>query len=1160
MVSPSAVARAVLLLAIVVGSVGAVPPDLDALLSPADSVRVAELDAVLGDHVDAERYAEGARAAAEIVRIYERVADGATSPALLDLRATTARLERLATTSDDARAHYAAGGPHIVRLIELDRERDRAAMEAPARELIAHYRAALADDDPDLAWALYQLARALSAQNRHQEAADAAQEALAIQNRAVSAPHPLTAVILNSLGSILLDLGDAEAALEAQRRTLELRRALYGPRHPRVATGLSGMAKVIRQLGRYREALELHRESLAIRIEAYGPDSGQAAVGWTNLGTVLDYLGRYTEAADAHRRALAIQEVALSRDDPVLARYLGNAAVVAHNLGDLAEAETLHRRALDITRNALGPDDLSTLRHLENLAIVRADQGAFAEAEDMHREVLAGRTAALGPDHPQVASTLHALAVVLQREGKIDEAERVLRDAVARWQETEVTIHPVGGAMAALGNLLWERGAYVEAESVLVVAQTFVAERLDPEHPLMAATYERLGRVYLATGRLDEAEAAHAEAARRRIALVGEDHPSTARSTSSLATCRFLLGREDEAFDDALAAERVSVAHLRAVAAASPERTALDYADIRVSGMDALFTIAAHDPGPDRVAATWGAVVTSRAAVLDEMAARHRHLVDADDPEIAGLLTRWVEARETLANLALREVDPVGPEGGRAAAEAYRRSLAEAREEKESLERELGRRSARFRTERARESVDLAAVLDALPGDAALVAFARYAPVDLHPGTALEPAEELIAFVARDGALSLHPLGPVEAIAERVEAWYRAASTPPGSHESRDDRDPGEALRQRLWDPVAGAVGDARRIMVVPDGILNLVSFAALPLRDGRFLAESGRAFAYLAAERDLVHDASEAPGEGLLAVGDPDFEAAIELTSRGDPGVSGTVAPGWRPGGSAPRRRGDDCPDLASIRFGALPATREEVDGIAALWRDGHPRDPATLLLGADATEAAIKRGAPGHRVLHLATHGFFLGARCTGDDADEDPEPTATNGVRSRGAGKVAPLSRWQPTEVTRENPLLRAGLALAAANRREEAVLDRDEDGILTAEEIAALDLRGVEWAVLSACDTGLGEVHDGEGVVGLRRAFEIAGVRSLVMSLWSVDDEATRDWMLALYAARDDATGDAADAVRSACREVLLARRARGASLHPFYWAGFLATGS
>jgi hypothetical protein len=444
-------------------------------------------------------------------------------------------------------------------------------------------------------------------------------------------------------------------------------------------------------------------------------------------------------------------------------------------------------------------------------------------------------------------------------------------------------------------------------------------------------------------------------------------------------------------------------------------------------------------------------------------------------------------------------------------------------------------------------------VLDALPGSAALVAFARYAPVDVlsRPGTA--PAEELVAFVARGEVRTLVPLGPAEAIAERVTAWHDAASTPPRRPEAREDRRPGEVLRERLWDPVARAVGDADLVFVVPDGVLNLVSFAALPHPDGWFLAETGRAFAYLSAERDLVPDDGTDLGKGLLAVGDPDFEASIASTSPGRSVAAGPRPAGWTSLELAPRRRGEGCPDLASIRFGALPATREEVDGIAATWRRDRRAGEAIVLVGSAATEHAIKTGAPGKQVLHLATHGFFLAEGCPPEDSLLVPD----EGLR--GAGKVAPMSRWQPTEVTRENPLLRAGLALAAANRREEAVAVRDEDGILTAEEIAALDLRGVGWAVLSACDTGLGEVRDGEGVVGLRRAFEIAGVRSLVMSLWSVDDEATRDWMLALYAARNGVDGDAAGAVQGACLDVIRERRARGASVHPFYWAGFLATG-
>jgi CHAT domain-containing protein len=120
-------------------------------------------------------------------------------------------------------------------------------------------------------------------------------------------------------------------------------------------------------------------------------------------------------------------------------------------------------------------------------------------------------------------------------------------------------------------------------------------------------------------------------------------------------------------------------------------------------------------------------------------------------------------------------------------------------------------------------------------------------------------------------------------------------------------------------------------------------------------------------------------------------------------------------------------------------------------------------------------------------------------------------------------------------------------------------RGDDGILTAEEIAALDLRGVSWAVLSACDTGVGTIRAGEGVLGLRRAFEVAGVRSVIMSLWPVDDEAARLWMASLYAARLDRGASTAEAVRIASREALARQRAANAPDLPTDWAAFVAAG-
>jgi CHAT domain-containing protein len=189
----------------------------------------------------------------------------------------------------------------------------------------------------------------------------------------------------------------------------------------------------------------------------------------------------------------------------------------------------------------------------------------------------------------------------------------------------------------------------------------------------------------------------------------------------------------------------------------------------------------------------------------------------------------------------------------------------------------------------------------------------------------------------------------------------------------------------------------------------------------------------------------------------------------------------------------------------------------------------------------------APGRRILHVATHGFFLGDNCA----------PVVEGARSVG-GLTGPKTTSpapgvssqapQPHGVP-ENPLLLSGLAMAGANRRA-AVGPDEEDGILTAEEVAALNLEGVEWAVLSACNTGLGTVISREGVLGLRRAFQAAGVRTVIMSLWSVDDRATVQWMERLYEARFRQNASTVEAVRNASLRVLRDRRAQHLSTNPF----------
>lgn len=265
---------------------------------------------------------------------------------------------------------------------------------------------------------------------------------------------------------------------------------------------------------------------------------------------------------------------------------------------------------------------------------------------------------------------------------------------------------------------------------------------------------------------------------------------------------------------------------------------------------------------------------------------------------------------------------------------------------------------------------------------------------------------------------------------------------------------------------------------------------------------DSGPLLHYLSAERDLATSRPEAAEHGgYLVIGAPRFGEG-----------SGQMACLETKGPTFASRR-------PAAAFDPLPASLDEANEVAGmLTSSGFSH--ATMLVGPDATEAAFKRLAPGQRVIHLATHAFVA----EGTEAD------------------LLPMS----------------GLALAGANDGRCDGADADHDGILTADEIASEDLSAAEWVVLSACDTGSGPIQTGEGVLGLNRAFEIAGARTLVMSLWKVDDQATRQWMKRLYEARLRGS-PWPEAMRQASLSVMADRKAAGLSVDPFYWGAFVATG-
>jgi CHAT domain-containing protein len=277
------------------------------------------------------------------------------------------------------------------------------------------------------------------------------------------------------------------------------------------------------------------------------------------------------------------------------------------------------------------------------------------------------------------------------------------------------------------------------------------------------------------------------------------------------------------------------------------------------------------------------------------------------------------------------------------------------------------------------------------------------------------------------------------------------------------------------------------------------------------------------------------AEGHGLFAMGDPDFEASIDarMKKSAEPLLATSTSADAE---YQTRNVRSGCGSLSDLKVEGLPYTRNEVDGVRHLWQ-GKGADSAEVLVGAKATEDAFKTQAPGKRVIHLATHGYYLTGQCA-------PQIASRHSIGSE-EGFVG------------ENPLLQSGLLLAGCNLHGAGCDSAHcEDGILSASEVSGLDLTGTDLVVLSACETGLGEVKAGEGVYGLRRAFQMAGARTVISSLWPVPDQATADVMSQLYS-------QSKKSLPERLRDLQLAQikklRLSGLSDHPYSWAAFIALG-
>ncbi|MGD8627543.1 MAG: CHAT domain-containing protein [bacterium] len=900
---------------------------------------------------------------------------------------------------------------------------------------------------------------------------------------------PLLGWVYHGIGLVTVEQEDYLEGEQALERAVSIYANCLGRRDSRTLTSMYALATTYGIEGKIREAEALGREVLAGREELLGPRHPMVAWSLYGVGICAWDLGDYAEAEDLMMRALRIREEVLGPEHHFVGQTLNGLSGLYRDMGRYDESIALVERSLSILEKKVGQDNSDYARTLSSVAAIEEERGNLDTAAEVTERVVEINNEVFGRESAKTASQLSSLADIYAAQERYAQAESLYHRALVAFRAVEGVEYPQEAwPLTGLGSLYTTQGRYPDADSVLTHALT-------------------VWDAYLGGRPVDDNVVYALEGLCRLKRLCGLN--------------RQAIEMAKRAFDIRLA---IFLNNSRAFA--EPEALTLSH-QVRWSAdlyLSCLFELEDRTADDDREA--FDVILATKGEVSDAVLERQQLLVGEDDPAVLAIADTLGLVKNRLSGLFV-EGPGTGAQGHADLVDSLSRFAGE-------LETRLARLSRSYGKRYEDRGIGIARVEDALPEGAVLLEYYGFNYIDPNSGDVVP--HYLAGRACRGRDPLVEDLGPADRVNKPVELYLdhmqRIAAS--GRLPSVIDKIEYERLDANIYsaalEPVVSGLTDEDLLLIAPDGALNLVSFAGLSDPDGEYLI-TRRTIHYVSSGRDIARFAiATDTGTGLFALGNPDFDLL----------TPGAIPDGGEPTLVAMRNLRSICPDFQNLSVSALPGTRMEVERISAAWETSTP-EPIEVCLGAEASEDNFRSKAPGSRVIHLATHGYFLGAACR-----VKPDPRALN-KNKRFAG---------------ENPLLHSGLLFSGANVRKQNAGSLDSgqgarrDGVLTAYEVSGMNLAGTDLVVLSACETGLGEVQAGEGVYGLRRAFQMAGARTVVSALWPVSDEATAGLMSRLYL--EAGPGLAYELKEAQLRSIDLLRKA-GATDHPFTWAAFIAVG-
>ena len=913
------------------------------------------------------------------------------------------------------------------------------------------------------------------------------------------------ALSLNNLGFLYSTIGELAIAEKHLVRALEIRKNVLGEHHPDYAISLNNLGSHYSNIGNYTNAEKYYLHALNKIKEYSGENNLDYALCLNNLGALYADISDYIQAEKCYLKAFDIRKNTLGVNHPDYAISLNNLGVLYANMGNYYLSEKYYLEALTLHKNIFGEHHPDYAMSLNNLGSYYSNIGNYTEAEKYYLEAIEIYKIAFGRTHINYATLLNNLGYIYSMKNDYIQAEKCYLEASEIRKNIFGEHHP-GYAMSLnnLGSHYVDIGNYTEAEKCYLKALDIRKHTLGVNHPDYAISLNNLGLHYSGISDYSEAEKYYLEALELQKNILGESHPNYAVSLNNLGTLYIKLTDYNNAYIPLMQSFNIQKSLFLSSLNYTTEQERKQYWKTMQSKFDDTYPIFAykyHFSNPSISTFAYDNELFRKGLLLSSSNIIRQSILESNDSILIEQWNELVGTKQVIMNL--EEKDPNST------------NLVHYKNQADSLEKIVTKSSAIFRETKQQQSITWDSIQQYLnPDEVAIEYF--IAPLN-------EDSTMYCALLLRHD--SQYPeLIPLCEEKELVNCLSQNRTNDIYTFDTNS-----KTIFNLIWDKILPQIHEGETIYFSPAGLLHQIAIENIPYDQTHTMSDV-YTMVRLSSTREIVKKDKSIKHHTATIYGGIFYD--VDKTSLLAESRNYDTEDMF-----AYRSISSTLPNRGSVLY--LPGTKKEAESIHSLLNSNNIT--STLYTASKANEESFKSLSGKHRnILHIGTHGFYW------EDSTARKQDYFSQRIQLQMLGD----NQLQKPSI---DPLTRCGLLFAGSNialsGHSNDLPEGVQDGILTAKEISLMDLRDADLVVLSACETAKGDITS-EGIFGLQRAFKMAGVQTIIMSLWKVNDQATQMLMTEFYTNWISKNQSKREAFKNAQNTV------RAKFEEPEYWAGFI----